>query len=131
MKSLLRSLRAVRYRSAVQCASKAIAGVTFTVRRISLGRRLELAEAIRDLARQLEFQQAAESAKDQVEAAVLAAEIDRVYLRWGLLEISGLRIDGERPTVDKLFANGPEDLLREIVDRIKSECGLTEDQRKN
>ncbi len=131
MKWSLRSLNAKNYRSTVQCNSKTLPGVEFTIRRISLGRRIELAEAIREFGRELEFHQAGDSATDQVEAATLSANIDNVYLRWGLVSISGLQIDGASPTAELLFANGPEKLLREIVDRVKSECGLTDDERKN
>ena len=106
-------------------------GVSFTIRRISLGRRIELAQAIRDLAQELEFQQAGDSPKEQVQAAVLSARIDQVYLGWGLAGISGLLIDNHAATADALFASGPEELLREVVDRIKRECGLTDDERKN
>jgi hypothetical protein len=131
MKSLLRSLNTTNYRSTVQCNAKAFPGVEFMIRKISLGRRIELAQAIRELSQELEFQQAGNSTTDQVEAATLSARIDQVYLRWGLLSISGLRIDGEPPSADSLFSSGPESLLREIVDRVKAECGLTDDERKN
>ena len=131
MRSLLRSLRPAKYQSVVGCTSKTVPGVSFTVRRMSLGRRIRLAAAIRDLASEFEFHQAGGSPKDQVEAAVLSARIDRIYLLWGVKEIRGLLIDGENPSADTLFSRGPEALLREIVDRIKKECGLTEDERKN
>jgi hypothetical protein len=113
MRLPLRSLRPVRYRSAIQCDSASFPGASFTIRR------------------EQEFHEAGESAKDQVAAAELSARIDQVYLRWGLLAISGLEIDGELPTADTLFSRGPEGLLREIVDRIKGECGLSDDERKN
>ncbi len=131
MRSPLRSLRPVRYEGSIRCASDTIPGVTFTIRRMSLGRRIALAEAIRDLAQEMEFQQAGQSVKDQVQAAVLSGRIDLIYLRWGLSSISGLLVDSQPATADQLFASGPEDLLREIVDRIKRECGLTDDERKN
>jgi hypothetical protein len=131
MKSLLRSLRPVRYRSTILCESATVPGATFTIRRMSLGRRIELAHAIRDLAQELEFHQAGESVPDQVEAASLSARIDQIYLCWGLVTVSGLRIDGNSTTANTLYAVGPEMLLREIVDRIKSECGLSDDERKN
>ena len=131
MKSLFRSRRPTQYHSSVECGSSAVPGATFRIRRMSLGRRIELAEAIRDLAQELEFRQAGESPKEQVEAAVLSSRIDRIYLRWGLVKISGLAIDGQPATADTLFADGPETLFREIVCRIKSECGLTDDERKN
>lgn len=98
---------------------------------MSLGRRIQLAEAIRDLAQELECHQANDSPKEQVDSAVLSARIDQIYLHWGLLTVSGLTIDGQSATAETLFADGPEPLLREIVDRIKAECGLSDDQRKN
>ena len=131
MRSLLRSLKPRRYRSDTRCASRVIPGVSYRIHRMSLGRRMELAEAIRDLALEREFHQAGESPKEQVEAAALSAKIDRVYLNWGLVEVEGLVIDGQPPSAEALYSRGPEDLLREIVDRIKLECGLTDEERKN
>ena len=131
MRSLLHSLRPVRYQSSVSCESHTLPGVSYTVRRISLGRRIELAQAIRELAQELEFRQSGASAAEQVQAAVLSARIDHVYLRWGLEDVSGLVIDGGPTTADTLFASGPEALLGEVVRRIKAECGLTDDERKN
>ncbi len=131
MRLRLRSLNPVRHRSTIDCAAESIRGVTFTIRRVSLGRRLELAEAIRGMAQELEFHHAGESIQSQVDAAVLAARIDQVYLRWGLVKIEGLTIDGDEPTADVLFERGPENLLREIAGRIKSECALSDDERKN
>ena len=119
------------YRSTIKCASQAMPGVRFRIRLISLGRRIALAEAIRELAAEFDFQREGNSTEDQVKAASLAARIDRVYLEWGVVSVSGLRIDGEPVTVDRLFADGPEELTREIVGRIKRECGLSEEERKN
>ena len=121
----------MRYRSTVKCTSQAMPGVRFRIRRISLGRRIALAEAIRGLAAELDFQQAGSSAEDQVKAASLAARIDRLYLEWGVVSVNGLRIDGEPATAERLFADGPEHLTREIVGRIKRECGLSVEERKN
>ncbi len=131
MKWLLRSVRPVRYRSSAVCESRTIPGVRYTIRRISLGRRIELAEAIRDLAQELECREAGSTAREQVEAAVLSAKIDQVYLRWGTLAITGLLIDGARATAESLYESGPEELRREIVERIKRECGLSDNDRKN
>ncbi len=131
MRFLLRSLKPCRYRSYTQCGSRVIPGVTYRIHKMSLGRRIELAEAIRDLAVEREFHQAGESPKERVEAAALSAKIDRVYLSWGLVELEGLVIDGQPPSAEVLYSSGPEDLLREIVDRIKLECGLTDEERKN
>jgi len=54
-----------------------------------------------------------------------------VYLEWGLEEIEGLTIDGEQATPQALIEKGPMDLAREILGRIKRECGLSEGERKN
>ena len=131
MRFLLRSLKPAQYSSYKRCVSQVIPGVSFRIQKMSLGRRIDLAEAIRDLAMEREFHQAGESAKEQVEAAALSAKIDCVYLSWGLVELEGLLIDGQPPSADMLYSRGPEDLLREIVDRIKLECGLTDEERKN
>lgn len=132
MRSFWRSLNRSRgYRSTVRCASTARPGVRFEIRRMSLARRIELAQAIRELAQKLEFHQAGDSVNEQVEAAAIAAAIDRVYLDWGLVRVDGMRVDGHRATAETLYGAGPEDLTREIVNRIKSECGLTDDERKN
>jgi len=106
-------------------------GVRFRVARVSVARRIELARRIREIGRKVEFLVAGQDPREKLEAAVLAAEIDRVYLEWGLEEIAGLTIDGEPATPEALIEKGPMDLAREILVRIKRECGLSEDERKN
>lgn len=106
-------------------------GVTFRIARMSFARRLELARRVRDLGRRVEFHQAGESLEDKIDAAVSSGEIDRLYLEWGLAEVSGLTIDGEVADVQRLIEIGPEELCREIVREIRRECGLTEEERKN
>ena len=107
------------------------AGVRFRVARISVARRIELARRIREIGRKVEFLEAGNDPREKLEAAVLAAEIDRAYLEWGLEEVQGLTIDGEPATPAALIEKGPIDLAKEMLDRIKRECGLSEDQRKN
>ena len=106
-------------------------GVRFRVARVSVARRIELARRIREIGRKVEILVAGQDPREKLEAAVLAAEIDRVYLEWGLEEIAGLTIDGEPATPEALIEKGPMDLAREILVRIKRECGLSEDERKN
>jgi hypothetical protein len=106
-------------------------GVRFRVARISVARRIELARRIREIGRKVEFLEAGQDPREKLEAAVLAAEIDQVYLEWGLEEIQGLEIDGEPATPAALIEKGPMDLAKEILAQIKRECGLSEDQRKN
>jgi len=107
------------------------AGVRFRVARISVARRIELVRRIREIGRKVEFLEAGQDPREKLEAAVLAAEIDRVYLEWGLEEIQGLAIDGDAATPAMLIEKGPLDLAKEMLARIKRECGLSEDQRKN
>jgi hypothetical protein len=119
------------YESSVWFDAETAAGVKFRVARISVARRIELARRIREIGRNVEFLEAGQDPREKLEAAVLAAEIDRVYLQWGLEEMQGLSIDGEAATPAALIEKGPLELAKEILARIKRECGLSEDQRKN
>ena len=111
--------------------AEATAGVRYEIVRVSFGRRIELARRIREIGRKMEYLEAGTDARETLEATVLAAEIDRAYLEWGLLTIEGLEIDGEAATPETLVERGPVELAMEILRRIKSECGMTEDERKN
>lgn len=111
--------------------SVACTGVTFTIVRMSFARRLELARRVRALAGRLEFAQAGSDGDDKVESAILAGEIDKLYIEWGLVRIDGLQIDGYPAEPSSLLSAGPEDLCREIVAAVKRECGLTQEERKN
>jgi hypothetical protein len=118
-------------RSVETCASARYAGVRYEIRRVSFGGRIELARRIREIGRRAEYLEAGTDARDRLEATVLAAEIDRVYLEWGLASVEGLEIDGVVATAASLIEAGPVDLAEEILAKIKAECGLTEDERKN
>jgi hypothetical protein len=97
---------------------------------MSLGRRIELARRIREIGKRLEFLEAGD-AREKLEAAVLAGEIERAYLEWGLEAVEGLTIDGELATPVVLIERGPAALAAEVLRRIQAECGLSEDERKN
>jgi len=112
-------------------ASEARPGVEFAVARMTFGRRIELMRQVRDLATRLEYFEAGRDAKNDMEASLLGAEIDRLYVRWGLEEIRGLDIDGVPATTESLIECGPEELFVEALAAIKAECGLTENERKN
>jgi hypothetical protein len=118
-------------RSVEWCASERYEGVRYEIRRVSFGGRIELARRIREIGRRAEYLEAGTDVRDKLEATVLAAEIDRVYLEWGLAGVEGLEIDGAAATTESLIDHGPVGLAEEILARIKGECGLTDDERKN
>jgi len=122
---------AERYASSVWFDSETHAGVRFGIVRVSFGRRIELARRIREIGRKVEYLEAGNDAKEKLEATVLAAEVDRAYLEWGLTGVEGIEIDGAAATPERLIEAGPVDLAAEVLRRIKRECGLTEDERKN
>ena len=122
---------AEKYESVVWRDSETHAGVRFGIARVSFGRRIELARRIREIGLKVEYLEAGNDAKEKLEATVLAAEIDRAYLEWGLREIEGMEIDGAIATAGAMIDAGPVDLTAEILTCIKRECGLTEDERKN
>lgn len=111
--------------------SKVRAGVEFVIARMTFGRRLELMRRVRDLAARLEFFDAGREARNEMEASLLGGEIDRLYLIWGLEEVRGFEIDGLCATPVSLIEGGPEDLLHEALEAVRSECGLSENERKN
>jgi hypothetical protein len=106
-------------------------GVRFRIRKVSLGRRIELARRLREIGRKIEFLQASGTPGEQIEATVLKGEIDRTYLEWGLDQLEGLEIDGEAATPELLIERGPLGLAEEVLGRIKAECGLNQTERKN
>ena len=111
--------------------AEAMDGVRYEIVRVSFGRRIELARRIREIGRKMEYLEAGSDARETLEATVLAAEIDRAYLEWGLVAVEGLEIDGVAATPETLVDRGPVELAMEILGRIKLECGMTEDERKN
>ena len=91
----------------VKAVESAIApGVRYTVAKMSFARRVELMRQVREMARKAEFQEAG-SAGEKMDAALAQREIDRLYLVWGLREISGLQVDGAEATPELLAQAGP------------------------
>ena len=119
------------YDSVLQMQSKVMPVVRFVINRISFGRRMELARRVREISRRLEFLEAGNQLQEKIEANLLRHEIEATYLRWALVRIDGLTIDGEPANVESLLDRGPEELTHEIVTAIKAQCGLSEDERKN
>jgi len=98
---------------------------------MSLARRIDLTKKVRELGLKAQFLTAGDTLADQLEASLLNQQIDKLYLEWGLVDLTGLFIDGEQATPDMLVQCGPEPLCREILSSIKAECHLTEEERKN
>ena len=111
-------------------ASEAMPGVEFAITRMTFGRRLELMKRVRDLAGRIEYFAAGRDEKNRMEASLLGAEMDKLYLAWGLEEVRGLSLDGVAATPESLVERGPEALVHEALGAIKAECGLTETERK-
>jgi hypothetical protein len=121
----------MEYTSYEVIESKLANGVSYTVAKISFGRRVELTRRIRELALRKEFLESGETPDEKMQAALLASEIDRLYLIWGLKEVNGLQLDGVLASPESLAANGPEELFREALAAVKQQCGLSETERKN
>ena len=121
----------VSYESALTIESKVMPGVKFVINRISFGRRMELSRRVREITQKTEFLEAGSELGEKIEAGILAQEVDAMYLRWALVGVDGLEIDGEPATAEQLLDRGPEELAREIVVAIKEQCGLSEAERKN
>jgi len=119
------------YESIALVPSQKAPGVTYSIARMSFGRRMDLARRIRDLAKRIEFLEAGEKPEDKMDASILRAEIDRLYVEWGLKAISGLIVDGAEATPLTLLEHGPEPLVREALQFIRSEIELSEEERKN
>ncbi len=121
----------MEYQSCRRIASKSHPGVSLTIRRMSFGRRIELMKQVRELAAKVEFLKAGNDPREKIEASLLACEIDRIYLAWGLVRVEGLELDGEPATPEGLIAAGPEALCGEALAAIKAEFGLNEEEQKN
>jgi hypothetical protein len=121
----------MRYDTLTEVESQTAPGVKFTIARMSFGRRVDLMRKVRELSKRIEFLEAGREPGDRMDAALMQAEIDRVYLLWGLQSVTGLEIDGSQATPELLAASGPEGVFREAVQAVRRETGLTEDERKN
>ncbi len=106
-------------------------GVEFVIARMTFGRRLELMKKVRELATKIEYFEAGRDEKNRMEASLLGAQMDQLYLAWGLEDVFGLTVDGVSATPESLVERGPEELVHEALAAIKAECGLSETERKN
>jgi len=121
----------MKYDSLLTTASASAPGVRLTVHRVSVGRRLELLKRVRELTSRLEFYKAGAQLQDQLESSIASAEIEALYVVWGIAKIENLTIDGLDATPELLVSRGPEDLVREAATLVRSQLGLNENERKN
>ena len=120
------------YESTVTANSKSLPDVRFRVYRMSFGRRLKLTRRVKELFGRLEFVLAGDAGpKEEAERALLCAEIDQEYVKWGLAGVEGLEIDSKPATPESLVEQGPEELVREVLAAIRREAGLSEDEKKD
>ncbi|MGD0771593.1 MAG: hypothetical protein ABSC05_02105 [Candidatus Solibacter sp.] len=119
------------YTSEAVVKSRVAPGVTYTIAKMSFGRRVELMRRVRELAKRTEFLAASEDKGDKMDAALLRAEIERLYVAWGVKAISGLAVDAQAAGPELLTEAGPEELFREALAAVRRETGLSEEERKN
>ena len=104
--------------------SRAVPGVSFRLRRVSFGARVELMRRIRELALRAEFLEAGGIPGETMDAALARAEMERVFVGWGVRAVEGLAVDGAAATVEALAEQGPEPLFREALGLVRAEAGL-------
>ena len=119
------------YDSSFEVSSASVPGVIFTIRRVSIARRLELLRKVREMAARTEFFRAGAQLDDKLEASIASAEVESLYVVWGVTRVDGLIIDGVDATPESLVTLGPEELVREAATLVRSQLGLSEDERKN
>ncbi|MCC6389519.1 MAG: hypothetical protein IT167_02865 [Bryobacterales bacterium] len=121
----------MHYSSTIQYESRMIPGVTFTLWRLSFGKRLELLRRVHSLAGKQEFCTASQTVESQYEAAILEKAMQQIYLECTLVQVEGLLIDGEPASTDILLQRGPENLVGEIIGTIHRHMGLSAEEQKN
>jgi len=98
---------------------------------MSLLRRQRLMQELGTLAQEVAFQKANGDVAGDIPATELQTRIDEKVMRTALLEIEGLKIDGQAATPESVIASGPVSLSREIAEAIAEESSLSGNARKN
>ena len=133
----------MNFLSRITIASQTCPGVAFTLNKMTEGRRIQLRfslslaqSRLADLMKQrLDAFVASDVFEvnrldDQVLATV-QEDINPAYLKWGLHAIDGLTIDGAPASVESIYAEGPPELVAEILGAIRLNMGLSEVEEKN
>ncbi len=118
------------YESEAMVESPTHPGVKFRIAKVSFARRVDLMRRVRELARRAEFQGAGQEPADKMDAALLQAEIEQLYVTWGVKAVEGLTVNGIAASPE-LLIEGPEVVFREALAAVRKELGLSEEERKN
>lgn len=129
----------MNYKTRITIASTTIPGASFTILRMSDGRRAALREAaapflheVRLAVAEIETLENDENPhskaqvrelRDRVNLATDA--VNREWLRLGLVSVEGFTIDDEPVTLGNLLSDGPEDFRTEVADAIKKAATLS------
>lgn len=117
--------------SIVTVESTQYPGVTFTIRRMTLRQRITLLRDLHALYREQEFSTSGSSHADKINAQISSLRIEEVFLRWGVVDLQGLVVDGKAVEIDEVSERAPEGLVSEILAQIRECVNLTVDEVKN
>lgn len=126
--------------------SEAFPGVTFLLRKMTEGRRMELRRIIsepnlrvREILREQDaIYKTEENNQDTLKWMTLQDELDGLMLEkinpawvlWGVKQIEGLEVDG-RPLSVEDWSDWPSALFDEVLSAVKAEAELNGAERKN
>ena len=65
------------------------------------------------------------------EIEILKRDINTALLKWGVVKISGMVIDGALASVAEVILQGPEELVDDLVVQLQKQLALSEQERKN
>lgn len=139
--------------SHVKVTSEKCAGVTLVINKRTEGRRIQLRldmapiqekmesvlERLRSLPEPPESGDDTRTAEQKKQYAAVVAEYFRVqedeiqpaWVKWGLVRVEGLTVDGREVTSpDEFIELAPPELYAEAVEAIKASLGLTAEQKK-
>jgi len=119
------------YSSTIAYSSRISPDVTVKIRRVSFARRNELTRILAPMAARMKALTASKSAEDLAAAGILRREMANALLDWGLVDVSGLLIDGVAATKQLLLQEGPEELTLEILAELHRQISLGEEETKN
>ena len=121
--------------------SKTCPGVSYTLRAVSYGHRLRIAERLADTFEKSGLRLEQPDTIDTARALALQHDVDRIQIAEVLLGVRGLEVDGHSFDGDiekrgaegiaELLDNAPGRLVSEIRQAIERELGLSAEEAKN